>query len=86
MTKRRLMSHAVATATTMAEPPESRSIAASCDAPANTMIEKPIAPATPKSASTAAAPATNPNGTMPMAIGRQSRAPSTSGRVGLTNG
>jgi hypothetical protein len=78
------MSQAVATATATAEPPDSRSMAASCEAPAKTTTENPTAPGMPKPLSTALAPATIPNGMIPTAMGRASRAPSTSGR--LTNG
>ncbi len=47
MTIRRLMSQAVATATAMAEPPDSRSMAASWEAPAKTTTENPSAPVHP---------------------------------------
>ena len=47
MTIRRLMSQAVSTATAMADPPDSRSMAANCEAPAKTMTENPTAPLKP---------------------------------------
>jgi hypothetical protein len=42
-----LISQAVRTATATADPPDNRSMAASCEAPAKTMTEKPTAPSTP---------------------------------------
>src|SRR4051794_1647129 len=73
--RRRLIVHA-ATAATKADPPESRtSRAASCEAPAKTITEKPTATAPPSPWATGVTPATRPNGTTPTSIGATARAP-----------
>jgi hypothetical protein len=50
-------------------------MAASWEAPANTMVEKPTAAATPSSPSVGVAPATSPNGTTPISWGATAFAP-----------
>src|SRR5688572_581713 len=50
-------------------------MAASCDAPANTMTENPTATAPPRPWVTGVAPATRPKGTTPTSIGATARAP-----------
>ena len=72
---RRLMVHAVSAATTAAPPLERTSIAASCEAPANTTVEKPKAAPTPRPSATGVTPATRPKGMTPMSIGATAPAP-----------
>src|SRR4051812_36557947 len=64
-------------AATIAEPPlASVCSTASCDAPANTIVDNPTAAPVPKWSVTDVAPTTNPNGATPISIGATARAPS----------
>jgi hypothetical protein len=75
ITSRALITNAVPTTTAKGASRPSRSIAASCEAPANTTVDSPSACATVSSASTAAAPATSPNGAAPNNTGAIARTP-----------
>ena len=75
---RRLIVQAASAATSAEPPSPSTSMAASCDAPANTMVENPIAARSPRPFSAGVAPATSPNGTTPTSIGATAATPARS--------
>src|SRR5918998_6696441 len=72
---RRLMVQAATTATRAEPPSASTSMAASCEAPAKTMVAKPMAAAVPSPSLTGVAPATSPKGTTPTSMGAMAAAP-----------
>src|SRR5687768_1568601 len=69
------MVQAASTATSTVPPWLRTSMAASWEAPANTMVEKPAAAPTPSPPSGGVAPATNPTGTTPIGCGATAFAP-----------
>ncbi len=70
-----MMVQAARTATATEPPPVSTLMAASCEAPAKTMVENPRAAPAPSPAATGVAPATNPNGMTPITMGATAAAP-----------
>src|SRR4051794_10033058 len=72
---RRLIVHAARAATNQLPPSPSTPMAASCEAPAKTMVEKPTAAQALRPSVAGVAPATSPNGTIPMSMGATAAAP-----------
>ena len=76
--RRRLIVQAATTATRAEPPSASASAAASCDAPANTIVDRPIDVPPPRPVDTGVAPATSPKGMTPTSIGATAFAPASS--------
>ena len=75
--RRRFTVQAARMATSALAPSARESMAVSCDAPANTKAENPMAAPPPRPLVAGVAPATSPNGITPTSIGATARIPAS---------